>query len=43
LARETGFRAALVSHLASHPEWERLLFPERFIVRPASAVTGVHR
>jgi hypothetical protein len=35
-AREPAFRAALVEQLSRHPEWERSLFPERF-VDPASA------
>ena len=42
LLREPGWRAALAAHLAAHPEWERTLFPERF-VRPASAATGASR
>jgi hypothetical protein len=33
-AREAPFRGALVENLGAHPEWERLLFPERF-VKPA--------
>lgn len=36
LARDNAFRAGLVEHLARHPEWEPLLFPERF-TKPASA------
>lgn len=39
LLREPGFRAALAARLAAHPEWEPVLFPERF-VRPASAPSG---
>lgn len=35
-ARDSAFRAGLVEHLGSHPEWEPSLFPERFI-KPASA------
>ncbi|MFO1325946.1 MAG: hypothetical protein U1F56_01205 [Rubrivivax sp.] len=34
-AREPAFRAALAEHLGSHPEWEPVLFPERF-TKPAS-------
>ena len=34
--QDPAFRAALVENLARHPEWEPLLFPERF-VKPASA------
>jgi hypothetical protein len=29
-AQDPGFRAGLVANLAEHPEWERVLFPERF-------------
>jgi hypothetical protein len=43
LLREPGFRASVAARLSSHPEWERILYPERFIVRPAPAVTGVSR
>lgn len=39
LLREPGFRAAVADRLAAHPEWEPVLFPERF-VRPASAPSG---
>jgi hypothetical protein len=35
-AREPAFRAGLAGDLGAHPEWERLLFPERFIIKPAS-------
>jgi hypothetical protein len=35
-ARQPEFRAGLALHLGLHPEWERTLFPERF-VKPASA------
>lgn len=35
-ARDPAFRAGLVEHLGQHPEWEPVLFPERF-VKPASA------
>lgn len=34
--RDNAFRAGLVEHLAAHPEWEPVLFPERF-VKPAAA------
>lgn len=32
---DAAFKASLVTHLKQHPEWERVLFPERF--RPQSA------
>lgn len=34
-ASDAAFKAALVANLKHHPEWERILFPERF--RPPSA------
>ena len=34
-ARDAAFKAALVANMNRHPEWERVLFPERF--RPQSA------
>ncbi|WP_157271539.1 FecR domain-containing protein [Azohydromonas aeria] len=39
-AREPAFRAALVSNLASHPEWDPVLFPEKYLPRHAPAVAG---
>jgi len=42
LLREPGFRAALAARLRSHPEWERVLYPERF-AKPASAASGGKR
>lgn len=30
-ARDATFRAGLVEHLIKHPEWEPVLFPERFV------------
>lgn len=36
-ARDGEFRSGLVSDLARHPEWEPLLFPERFTPKAASA------
>ncbi len=36
LSKDAAFRAGLVQNLARHPEWEPVLFPERF-VKPASA------
>ena len=35
-ARDPAFRAGLAENLARHPEWEPVLFPERF-TKPASA------
>jgi hypothetical protein len=43
-ARETEFRRALISNLPSHPEWDPVLFPEKYLPKPAasaaSAATG---
>jgi hypothetical protein len=36
-AREPDFRAALISNLKSHPEWDPILFPEKYLPKPASA------
>lgn len=36
-AREPGFRAALVSNLGAHPEWDRVLFPEKYLPKRSSA------
>jgi hypothetical protein len=32
-AKEPRFRAALIADLRSHPEWDRVLFPEKYIVK----------
>lgn len=40
--REPGFRSALIAHLSAHPEWDPILFPEKYMPkeppRPAAAV-----
>lgn len=36
-ARDPAFRSALVAHLDQHPEWDRILFPEKYLPRSASA------
>lgn len=30
-ANDAAFRAAVDAHLSAHPEWERVLYPERFL------------
>jgi hypothetical protein len=30
-SREAGFRSALVANLSSHPEWDPILFPEKYL------------
>ena len=42
LLQDRTFRTALAAQLAAHPEWERTLYPERF-VPPASAPQGASR
>jgi hypothetical protein len=37
LAQQAEFRKALVQGLAAHPEWDRVLFPERYLPKPASS------
>ena len=32
-ARDARFRAALIADLRLHPEWDRVLYPEKYIVR----------
>ena len=48
-ARDARFRAALITDLRMHPEWDRVLYPEKYIVKkdpdpvpkpPASAARG---
>ncbi len=34
-ASDADFRNELVAHLKQHPEWERILFPERFLPKPS--------
>ena len=35
-ARDADFRRALDAHLAAHPEWDRVLHPEKYRPRPAA-------
>jgi hypothetical protein len=36
-ARNPDFRKGLVAQIAAHPEWDRTLFPEKYLPKPASA------
>lgn len=36
-ARNPEFRKGLVAQIAAHPEWDRTLFPEKYLPKPASA------
>jgi hypothetical protein len=33
-ARDSAFRAALIANLPSHPEWDPVLFPEKYLPKP---------
>lgn len=35
LTRNPAFRNALVADMAAHPEWDRVLFPEKYLPKPA--------
>jgi hypothetical protein len=34
-ARDAEFRRALIANLSSHPEWDPVLFPEKYLPKPA--------
>lgn len=36
-ARDGAFRSALISNLSSHPEWDPVLFPEKYLPKPKPA------
>ena len=36
-AREPAFRSALIANLSSHPEWDPILFPEKYLPKPTAA------
>ena len=35
LTRNPAFRNPLVANMAAHPEWDRVLFPEKYLPKPA--------
>lgn len=39
-ARDAEFRAALVANLKFHPEWDRILFPEKYKPKPPPEPVG---
>jgi hypothetical protein len=39
-AADRAFRAELASNLAAHTEWERVLYPKRFLPKPAPRVAA---
>ena len=40
LAAQPEFRKGLVAGLRGHPEWDRTLFPEKYLPKPASGASG---
>ena len=44
LAQNPGFRKGLVAGLRNHPEWDRTLYPEKYLPKPAaSAASALYR
>ncbi|VTY36791.1 Uncharacterised protein [Xylophilus ampelinus] len=45
LARRPDFRAGLVAHMRNHPEWDRIVFPEKYLPKrpPAVPASGATR
>lgn len=41
LASQAEFRKGLIAGLRGHPEWDRTLFPEKYLPKPASGASGV--
>ena len=39
-ARNPEFRKGLVAQMAAHPEWDRTLFPEKYLPKPASGASA---
>jgi len=40
-ARDSAFRSALIANLSSHPEWDPVLFPEKYLPKdPAKAASA---
>jgi hypothetical protein len=39
-ARDSAFRSALIANLSSHPEWDPVLFPEKYLPKPASGTAS---
>jgi hypothetical protein len=42
-AGDPAFRAALIQNMRSHPEWDRVLFPEKYRPKAASATASTAR
>jgi hypothetical protein len=39
-ARNSAFRSALIANLSSHPEWDPVLFPEKYLPKPAPVASA---
>ncbi len=39
-ARDPKFRSSLIAELRHHPEWDRVLFPEKYLPKPKPPVTA---
>jgi hypothetical protein len=39
-ARDADFRRALIANLSSHPEWDPVLFPEKYLPKPAASAAS---
>lgn len=39
-ARDADFRRALIANLSSHPEWDPVLFPEKYLPKPTPAASA---
>jgi hypothetical protein len=37
LAQNAAFREGLAANMANHPEWDRILFPEKYLPKPAAS------
>lgn len=42
LAQSAAFREGLAANMANHPEWDRILFPEKYLPKPAASVPAGH-
>jgi hypothetical protein len=39
LAQNAAFREGLAANMAAHPEWDRILYPEKYLPKPAASAT----
>jgi len=42
LAQNPAFRDALAANMRAHPEWDRIVYPEKYLPKPASAPTAAY-